>query len=118
MAKETYTIVCARWNWSDHIGPQPLVVCADHQSLQTWHKGHVDLCTLYRYMKTVSDPGRERIRMVLQTTKLNRCGMQRKHHGMKKKERGVRGMTATRRPPHPPSSYAVHTLSIGETHKV
>ena len=28
--------------WSGHIGLQPVVVCTDHQSLQSWHKGHVD----------------------------------------------------------------------------
>ena len=28
--------------WSGHIGLQPVVVCTDHQSLQSWHKEHVD----------------------------------------------------------------------------
>ena len=33
--KETYAIVCALRKWSGHIGLQPVVVCTDHQSLQT-----------------------------------------------------------------------------------
>ena len=40
--KETYAIVCALRKWSGHIGLQPVVVCSDHQSLQSWHKEHVD----------------------------------------------------------------------------
>ena len=40
--KETYPIVCALRKWSGHIGLQPVVVCTDHQSLQSWHKEHVD----------------------------------------------------------------------------
>ena len=40
--KETYVIVCALRKWSGHIGLQPVVVCTDHQSLQSWHKEHVD----------------------------------------------------------------------------
>ena len=40
--KETYAIVCALRKWSGHIGLQPMVVCTDHQSLQSWHKEHVD----------------------------------------------------------------------------
>ena len=40
--KETYAIVCAIWKWSGHIGLQPVVVCTDHQSLQSWQKQHVD----------------------------------------------------------------------------
>ena len=28
--------------WSAHIGPQPVVVCTDHQLLQSWHNEHVD----------------------------------------------------------------------------
>ena len=40
--KETYAIVCALRKWSCHIGLQPVVVCTDHQSLQSWHKEHVD----------------------------------------------------------------------------
>ena len=40
--KETYAIVCALRKWSGHVGLQPVVVCTDHQSLQSWHKEHVD----------------------------------------------------------------------------
>ena len=40
--KETYAIVCWLRKWSGHIGLQPVVVCTDHQSLQSWHKEHVD----------------------------------------------------------------------------
>ena len=40
--KERYAIVCALRRWSGHIGLQPVVVCTDHQSLQSWHKEHVD----------------------------------------------------------------------------
>ena len=40
--KETYAIVCALRKWSGHIGLQPVVVCTDHQSLQSWHREHVD----------------------------------------------------------------------------
>ena len=40
--KETYAIVCALRKWSGHIGLQPVVVCTDHQSLQSWHEEHVD----------------------------------------------------------------------------
>ena len=40
--KETYAIVCALRKWSGHIELQPVVVCTDHQSLQSWHKEHVD----------------------------------------------------------------------------
>ena len=40
--KETYAIVCALRKWSGHIGLQPVVVCMDHQSLQSSHKEHVD----------------------------------------------------------------------------
>ena len=39
--EETYAIVCALRKWSGHIGLQPVVVCTDHQSLQSWHKEHV-----------------------------------------------------------------------------
>ena len=39
--KETYAIVYALRKWSGHIGLQPVVVCTDHQSLQSWHKEHV-----------------------------------------------------------------------------
>ena len=40
--KERYAIVCALRKWSGHIGLQPVVVCTDHQSLQSWHKEHLD----------------------------------------------------------------------------
>ena len=41
--KETYAIVCALRKWSGHIGLQPVVVCTDHQSLQSCRpKEHVD----------------------------------------------------------------------------
>ena len=40
--EETYAIVCALRKWLGHIGLQPVVVCTDHQSLQSWHKEHVD----------------------------------------------------------------------------
>ena len=39
--KETYAIVCALRKRSGHIGLQPVVVCTDHQSLQSWHKDHI-----------------------------------------------------------------------------
>ena len=40
--KETYAIVCALRKWSGHSRLQPVVVCTGHQSLQSWHKEHVD----------------------------------------------------------------------------
>lgn len=40
--KEAYAIVCALRKWGGHIGLQPVTVCTDHQSLQSWHKEHVD----------------------------------------------------------------------------
>ena len=40
--RETYAIVCALRKWLGHIGLQPVVVCTDHQSLQSWHKEQVD----------------------------------------------------------------------------
>ena len=40
--KETYAVVCALTKWAGHIGLQPVVVCTDHQSLQSWYKKHVD----------------------------------------------------------------------------
>ena len=40
--KGTYTIICALRKWPGHIGLQPIVVCTDHQSLQSWHKEHVN----------------------------------------------------------------------------
>ena len=40
--KETYAIICAMPKRSGHIGLQPIVVCTEHPSLQSWHKEHVD----------------------------------------------------------------------------
>ena len=40
--KETYAIISALRKWSGHIGLQPIVACTDHQSLQSWHREHVD----------------------------------------------------------------------------
>ena len=40
--KETYAIVCALRKRLGHIGLQPVMVSTDHQSLQSWHKEHVD----------------------------------------------------------------------------
>ena len=40
--KETYAIMFALRKWSGHIGLQPVVVCADPQSLPSWHQEHVD----------------------------------------------------------------------------
>ena len=40
--KETYAIIHALRKLSGHIGFQPIVVCSDHQSLQSWHKEPVD----------------------------------------------------------------------------
>ena len=40
--KEMYATVCALGKWSGHSGLQPVVVCTDHQSLQSWQKEHVD----------------------------------------------------------------------------
>ena len=40
--EETYDIICALRKWAGHIGLQPVVVCTDHQSLESWHKEHVD----------------------------------------------------------------------------
>ena len=41
--KEAYTIVCALRKLAGHIGLQPVTVCTDHQSPQSWHKEHVDM---------------------------------------------------------------------------
>ena len=60
--KETYAIVCALRKWSGHIGLQPVVVCTDHQSLQSWHKEHVD---------TPSGPAARRARWHETFAKLN-----------------------------------------------
>ena len=40
--KETYAIVWALRKRSGHIRLPPVVVCTDHQSLQSWQKEHVD----------------------------------------------------------------------------
>ena len=40
--KDTHAIICALRKWSGPIGLQPIVVCTDHQSLQSWHKERVD----------------------------------------------------------------------------
>ena len=34
--------MCALRKWSGHIRLQSVVVCTDHQFLQSWHKEHVD----------------------------------------------------------------------------
>ena len=67
--------------------------------------------TLDTYKKTACAPRREKGTMVWQTTKLNRCGKAKKRGGE------GRGMNASR-PPRPHTAYTLHTLSIGETHKV
>ena len=40
--KETYAINCGFHKWSRHVGLQPIVACSHYQSLQSWHKEHVD----------------------------------------------------------------------------
>ena len=40
--KKAYNIVCALRKWAGHSRLQPVTVCTDHQSLQSWHKEHVD----------------------------------------------------------------------------
>ena len=40
--KEAYTIVMALRKWAGYIALHPVTVCTDHQSLQLWHKEHVD----------------------------------------------------------------------------
>ena len=40
--KDMYAVICALRKWSGHIALQPIVVCTNHQSLQSWHKEHVD----------------------------------------------------------------------------
>ena len=39
---ETYAILCALRKCSGHIGLRAVVVCSEHESLQGWHKEHVD----------------------------------------------------------------------------
>ena len=40
--KEAYAIVMALRNWAGYIALHPVTVCTNHQSLQSWHKEHVD----------------------------------------------------------------------------
>ena len=40
--KEVYAIVMALRKWAGYIVLHPVTVCTDHQSLQSWHKKHVD----------------------------------------------------------------------------
>ena len=40
--KEAYAVVCALRKWAVHISLQSVTMCTDHQSLQSWHKEHVD----------------------------------------------------------------------------
>ena len=40
--KEVYAIVMALRKWAGYIALHPVTVCTDHQSLQSWHKEHVD----------------------------------------------------------------------------
>ena len=40
--KEMYGIICALHKWSRHIGWRAIVACSNGQSLQIWHKQHVD----------------------------------------------------------------------------
>ena len=40
--KEAYAIVMALRKWAEHITLHPVTVRTDHQSLQSWHKEHVD----------------------------------------------------------------------------
>ena len=40
--KEAYAIVMALRKWARYIALHPVTVCTDHQSLQSWHKEHVD----------------------------------------------------------------------------
>ena len=40
--KEAYAIVMALRKWAWYIALHPVTVCTDHQSLQSWHKEHVD----------------------------------------------------------------------------
>ena len=41
--KGAYAIVYALRTWEGHIGLQPVMVCTDHQLLQSWDKEHVDI---------------------------------------------------------------------------
>ena len=40
--KESYAIVMALRKWAGYLALHPVTVCTDHQSLQSWHKEHVD----------------------------------------------------------------------------
>ena len=40
--KEAYAIVMALRKWAGYIALHPVTVCTHHQSLQSWHKEHVD----------------------------------------------------------------------------
>ena len=40
--KEGYAIVMALTKWAGYIALHPVTVCTHHQSLQSWHKEHVD----------------------------------------------------------------------------
>ena len=40
--KQAYAIVMALRKWAGYIALHPVTVCTDHQSLQSWHKEHVD----------------------------------------------------------------------------
>ena len=40
--KEAYAIVMALRKWAGYIALHPVTVCTNHQSLQSWHKEHVD----------------------------------------------------------------------------
>ena len=40
--KEAYAIVMGLRKWAGYIALHPVTVCTDHQSLQSWHKEHVD----------------------------------------------------------------------------
>ena len=40
--KEAYAIVMALKMWAGYIALHPVTVCTNHQSLQSWHKEHVD----------------------------------------------------------------------------
>ena len=40
--KEAFAIVMALGKWAGYIALHPVTVCKDHQSLQSWHKEHVD----------------------------------------------------------------------------
>ena len=40
--KEAYAIVMALRKWAGYIALHPVTACDDHQSLQSWHKEHVD----------------------------------------------------------------------------